>query len=93
MPMARLAGVPSGLRSAAGFRRKPSYRRGLRPTRMDPECWRDAAYSIRHTPRRYSLPLVSANGKVSCVTCCAEHCKAQDEVFKTFEKQIRPIRS
>src|SRR5467141_3866694 len=39
-------------------------------TRRGPEFWRDAAYSIRHTPRRYSLlTLVSENGKVSCVTC------------------------
>ena len=25
------------------------------PLDEDPECWRDAAYSIRHTPRRYSF--------------------------------------
>jgi len=39
-------------------------------TRRGPEFGGDDAYSIRHTPRRYSLlTLVSANGKVSRVTC------------------------
>jgi hypothetical protein len=53
--MARLAWIASELGSAIRLSE------GIHHTAEasideDPECWRDAAYSIRHTPRRHSLP-------------------------------------
>ncbi len=52
--MARLAWIASELGSATGFP-KDTIIPQKSPPDEDPECWRDAAYSIRHTPRRYSL--------------------------------------
>jgi hypothetical protein len=51
--MARLAWIASELGSATGFPKEIIPQK--LPHDEDPECWRDAAYSIRHTPRRYSL--------------------------------------
>jgi hypothetical protein len=53
MAMVRLAWIASELGSATGFPKETGIPQKSPPDE-DPECWRDAAYSIRHTPRRYS---------------------------------------
>src|SRR6266404_4713330 len=54
MAMARLAWIASELGSATGFPKETIIPQRPPPDE-DPECWWDAAHSIRHTPRRYSL--------------------------------------
>jgi hypothetical protein len=51
--MARFAWIASELGSATGLPKETVIPQKP-PLDEDPECWRDAAYSIRHTPRRYS---------------------------------------
>jgi hypothetical protein len=54
MAMVRLAWIASELGSATGFPKETGIPQKPPPDE-DPECWRDAAHSNRHTPRRYSL--------------------------------------
>src|SRR5258708_13499033 len=54
MAMARLAWIASELGSAIRLS-EGNHHTAEASTDEDPERWRDAAYSIRHTSRRYSL--------------------------------------
>jgi hypothetical protein len=54
MAMARLAWIASELGSATRLS-EGNHHTAEASTDENPERWRDAAYSIRHTPRRYSL--------------------------------------
>jgi hypothetical protein len=64
--MARLAWIASEVGSVIGFPNGNIILQEPRPE-AGRECWLDAAYSIRHTPRRYSslpnwpTPELSAN--------------------------------
>jgi hypothetical protein len=51
------------------FRREPPYRRSLRPTRVRSVGWTLRTLSATLHAVTSLLTLVSANGKVSCVTC------------------------
>ncbi len=59
MAMARLMWIVSELGFATRFPKETIILQKPSPDE-DPECWRDAAYSIRHTPRRYSLLTTTA---------------------------------
>jgi hypothetical protein len=54
MAMARLAWIASELGSAIRLS-EGTHHTAEASTDENPERWRDAAYSIRHTPLRYSL--------------------------------------